>query len=84
MCPLGAVKALRAAALHDGAGPSDLRHGLRSYERDCAAKTNARCGLRWRHSLRKKRLFSNVRWKRHVEALFGKNPYDISERLNPF
>jgi len=32
----------------------------------------------------KKPLFPNVRRKRHVEALFGKNPYDISERLNPF
>jgi len=32
----------------------------------------------------KKPLFPNVRRKRHVEALFGKNPCDISERLNPF
>jgi hypothetical protein len=32
----------------------------------------------------KKPLFPNVRRKRHMEALFGKNPYDISERLNPF
>jgi hypothetical protein len=32
----------------------------------------------------KKPLFPNVRRKRHVEALFGKNPSDISERLNPF
>jgi hypothetical protein len=32
----------------------------------------------------KKTLFPNVRRKRHMEALFGKNPYDISERLNPF
>jgi hypothetical protein len=32
----------------------------------------------------KKPLFPNVRRKRHMEALFGKNPCDISERLNPF
>ena len=32
----------------------------------------------------KEPLFPNVRRKRHVEALFGKNPSDISERLNPF
>ena len=44
MCPLGAVKALRAAALHDGAGASDPPPGLRSYERDCAATSNARGG----------------------------------------
>src|SRR6516162_4302407 len=45
MCPLGAVKALRAAALHDGAGArvpgaSDSRRGFRSYERYCAATAN--------------------------------------------
>jgi hypothetical protein len=32
----------------------------------------------------KKRLFLNVRRKRHVEALFGKNSCDINKRLNPF
>jgi hypothetical protein len=32
----------------------------------------------------KKPLFPNARRKRHMEALFGKNPCDINERLNPF
>ena len=42
MCPLGAVRALRAGA--HGLGASDLRRDLRSYERDCAATANARGG----------------------------------------
>ena len=56
MRPLGAVKALRAAALHDGAGASDSRRGFRSYERYCAATANARGGESgWRRSPSKQR-----------------------------
>jgi hypothetical protein len=32
----------------------------------------------------KKPLFLNVRRKRHLEALCGKKPCVINERLNPF
>jgi hypothetical protein len=45
---------------------------------------DARVGLAVEALAAKKPLFPNVCRKRHVEALFGKNPYDISERLNPF
>src|SRR5262249_29324047 len=54
----GAGAGLRAASLYGALGASDPRRGLRSYERDCAAKTNARGGLQWCHSLRKSVCFS--------------------------
>src|SRR5262249_33525 len=56
MCPLGAVRALRAAALHDGAlARTGLAHpicgAVFDYELDRAATANARgVGLRWRRS----------------------------------
>jgi hypothetical protein len=77
ICPLGAALPGRVTAL----GASDPRRGLRSYERDCAAKTNASAVV----SLApKKHLFLNVRRERLLVSPIGKKFCDINERHNPF